>query len=58
MPTVCMCVMESIATQGSESKLNVSHTSNFFIIKNFNFFVKIELFLLVDLNKGEELLSM
>ena len=24
----------------------------------FNFFVKIELFLLVDLNKGEELLSM
>ena len=42
----------------SESKLNDSQTSKFFNIKPFNFFVKIELFLLVDLNKGEELLSM
>ena len=42
----------------SETKLNDSHTSNFFNIKNFQLFVKIGLFLLVDLNKGEELLSM
>ena len=42
----------------SESKLNDSHTSNFFKYKNSIFFGRTEIFLLKDLNQGEELLSM